>query len=319
VNFKINKDYLHHYLQKVEDRLIFDIEQADYHYFMKILTWTVEGSNVNLVISTQSEKRIEIQVDFLSPAVFRFRATQELDVPEHETEMRVPGQWEGATLAEKDLGEALEISTEALVLYFQKTPWSLKIFDKNRKLLFDNFSEGTNRLVHPVFPIGVREENGESSFFFSGTLDSDEQMYGFGEKFGPLSKRHQKMLSWNSDTASTATDRTYKNIPFFMSSKGYGIFINSGNRIHYEIGNPTFVSYSFEVEDELLDFYWIYGPEFKSILKAYTKLTGKPEIPPLWSFGLWMSRAEYRSRKQVEDVAKGLRERKKRYKDRLKI
>ncbi|NOY77826.1 MAG: alpha-xylosidase, partial [Calditrichaeota bacterium] len=168
---------------------------------------------------------------------------------------------------------------------------------------------GASRLVHPVFPIGIREANGETSFFFSGALDSDEQMVGFGEKFGPLSKRHQKMLSWNSDTASTATDRTYKNIPFFMSSKGYGIFVNTGHRIHYEIGNPTFVSYSFEVEDDLLDFYWMYGPEFKAILKKYVKLTGRPEIPPLWSFGLWMSRAEYYSRKQVEAVAQGLRDR----------
>ena len=309
MNFKIDMDYLHHYLQKVEDRLIFDIEQADYHYFMKILTWNVEGSGVNLVVSTQDEKRIEIQVDFLSPAVFRFRATNELDIPAHDTEMVVERNWPGASISENDIGDLVEFSTEDLILQFRKTPWSLKIFDKNHRELFDNFPKGADRLVYPVFPIGVREKKGETSFFFSGTLNSDEQMYGFGEKFGPLSKRYQKMLSWNSDTVSTATDRTYKNIPLFMSSKGYGIFINSGNRIHYEIGNPTFVSYSFEVEDELLDFYWFYGPEFKSILKAYIKLTGKPEIPPLWSFGLWMSRAQYRSRKQVEEVAKGLRER----------
>ncbi len=309
MNFKMDLDYLHYYMQKAEDRLIFDIEQADYHYCMKLLTWSLMDSGVNLVVSTQTEKRIEIEINFLTPSLFRFRATTKLDVPEHETEMVVGGNWPGASLFENDLGDLVEFSTEDLILQFRKTPWSLKIFDKSRKLLFDNFAEGSNRLVYPVFPIGIREEKGQTSFFFSGMLNSDEQMYGFGEKFGPLSKRHQKMLSWNSDTASTATDRTYKNIPFFLSSQGYGIFVNSGNRIHYEMGNPTFVGYSFEVEEDLLDFYWMYGPEFKSILKNYTKLTGKPEIPPLWSFGLWMSRAEYTSRTQVEEVAKGLRER----------
>ncbi len=309
MNFKMDLEYLHHYLQKVDDRLIFDIEKADYHYFMKVLTWSVEGATISLVISTQTEKRMEVQIDFLTPAVFRFRATQELDVPEHSTEMVVPGQWEGATISETNHKDWLEFETEALILQIQKTPWNLKILDKKGNELFDNFPEGASRLVHPVFPLGIREAEEGQTYFFSGKLCPDEQLYGFGEKFGPLSKRHQKMLSWNSDAASTATDRTYKNIPFFLSSKGYGIFVNSAHRIHYEIGNPTFVSYSFEVEDELLDFYWFTGPEFKSILKYYTKLTGKPEIPPLWSFGLWMSRAEYTSRKQVEDVALGLRER----------
>ena len=310
MNFKMDMDYLHHYLQKMEDRPIFDIEQADYHYFMKLLTYSVTDGGINLVVSTQTEKRIEIEINFLAPSLFRFRATTELDVPEHGTEMVVEGKWQGASISENDLGDYVEFSTEDLILQFQKIPWSLKIFDKSRRVLFDNFAEGSNRLIYPVFPIGIRQEKEKISYFFSGRLRADEQMYGFGEKFGPLSKRHQKMLSWNSDTASTATDRTYKNIPFFLSSRGYGIFVNSGNRIHYEIGNPTFVSYSFEVEEDLLDFYWIYGPEFKSILKTYIKLTGKPGIPPLWSFGLWMSRAEYRSRKQVEEVAKGLRERK---------
>ncbi len=309
MNFKIDLDYLHHYMQKVEDRLIFDIEQADYHYFMKVLTWHVENSGIQLVVSTQTEKRVEIQIDFLTPGVFRFRATQELDVPEHDTEMAVSSEWEGATISEKDQGQFVEFETDRLILRIQKTPWSLSVLDKNRNVLFDNFAEGAERLIHPVFPGGIREEKGETSFFFSGRLGAEEQLFGFGEKFGPLSKRYQKMLGWNSDAASTATDRAYKNIPFFLSTKGYGVFINSGNRIHYEIGNPTFVSYSFEVEDNLLDFYYFYGPEFKSILKLYTKLTGKPEIPPLWSFGLWMSRAEYRSREQVEEVARGLRER----------
>ncbi len=309
MNFTIDKDFLHHYLQKVDDRPIFDIEKADYHYFMKILTWDVHDATVQIVVATQSEKRMEIQIDFLTPAIFRFRATDALNVPEHQTEMLVDAEWSGAGVAEKDLVDFIEFETEALILQIRKTPWSLKILDKSRKELFDNFSEGTNRFVQPVFPIGTREADEGKSYFFSGTLRADEQMFGFGEKFGPLSKRHQKMLSWNSDAASTATDRSYKNIPFFLSSRGYGLFINSAHCIHYEIGNPTFVSYSFEVEDELLDFYWFYGPSFKEILKNYTKLTGKPEIPPLWSFGLWMSRAEYRSREEVEGVARGLRER----------
>ncbi len=85
MNFTIDKDFLHHYLQKVDDRPIFDIEKADYHYFMKILTWDVHDATVQIVVATQSEKRMEIQIDFLSPAIFRFRATDALNVPEHQT------------------------------------------------------------------------------------------------------------------------------------------------------------------------------------------------------------------------------------------
>ena len=310
MNFPVEKEFLHNYLHKIDDRPIFDIEQADYHYLKKLLTWTVKDSKINLCAATQTEMRLKIQIDFLNPSLFRFRATPASEVPAHPTEMVLKTNWPGATVRQKNNGESVEFETEQLILYVQKNPWSLQILDKNRKVLFDDYAYGTYREPFYVFPVGVRKQGDAIGFFQSGVLDPGEQMYGFGEKFGPLSKRHRKMLSWNSDATQTATDRSYKNIPFFLSSKGYGIFVNSTHRIHYEMGNPSFVSFSFEVEEELLDYYWFYGPRFKAIIKDYTRLTGRPEIPPLWSLGLWMSRAEYKSGKQVEEVAVRLRQEK---------
>ncbi|MFB3895334.1 MAG: TIM-barrel domain-containing protein, partial [bacterium] len=138
-------------------------------------------------------------------------------------------------------------------------------------------------------------------------LHPEEQLFGLGEKYSDLDKRGKRFTSWNVDTATTVTDRSYINIPFLLSTRGYGIFINTTAKITYELGSESYIASSFEVEDTHLDYYVIYGPTLKQILGRYTELTGRAPVPPKWSFGLWMSKCGYKSREEVEDVAKSLR------------
>jgi alpha-D-xyloside xylohydrolase len=93
-----------------------------------------------------------------------------------------------------------------------------------------------------------------------------------------------------------------------MSSRGYGLYINSSCPQLFEMGVRSHDSYAFAVADEVMDLFFIYGPSFKQILETYTEITGRPAVPPAWSFGIWMSRCAYRSREEMEAVAARMRQ-----------
>ncbi|MBL1226653.1 alpha-xylosidase [Enterococcus sp. BWR-S5] len=120
------------------------------------------------------------------------------------------------------------------------------------------------------------------------SLGIDELIYGLGERFTPFIKNGQTVDIWNED-GGTGSEQAYKNIPFYMSSNGYGIFVNHPERVSFEIASENVSRVQFSVEGEALEYIIIYGPTPKEILEKYTNLTGKPSLPPAWSFGLWLS------------------------------
>ena len=119
-------------------------------------------------------------------------------------------------------------------------------------------------------------------------LSVGELVYGLGERFGPLVKNGQSVDVWNAD-GGTASEQAYKNIPFYMTNKGYGVFINDPGKVSLEVGSEKTCRVQFCVSGESLEYFIIYGPDPKTILERYTALTGRPAMPPEWSFGLWLS------------------------------
>ncbi len=120
------------------------------------------------------------------------------------------------------------------------------------------------------------------------SIQPDEKIYGLGERFTEFVKNGQQVEMWNED-GGTASQRTYKNIPFYMSSKGYGVFVNSTGSVSFEVGSEKVSYVGFCVEGEALEYTLFYGPDLKDVLTAYTGLTGRPALPPAWSYGLWLS------------------------------
>ncbi|KAJ9633631.1 hypothetical protein H2204_006837 [Knufia peltigerae] len=115
-----------------------------------------------------------------------------------------------------------------------------------------------------------------------------EKFYGLGERFGPLQKNGQSIELWNDD-GGTGSELTYKNIPFFLSSRGYGVFIPTSALVSLEVQSERTTRVNIAVPGETLSIYVIYGPHPKSVLEKYALITGKPALPPAWTFGLWMS------------------------------
>src|SRR5690625_2786675 len=119
-------------------------------------------------------------------------------------------------------------------------------------------------------------------------LDVGENIYGLGERFTPFVKNGQTVDIWNKD-GGTSSEQSYKNVPFYLSSKGYGVFVNHPEEVNFEIGSESVSKSQFSVAGEYLDYYMINGPTPKDVIRRYTDLTGKPALPPAWSFGLWLT------------------------------
>lgn len=140
----------------------------------------------------------------------------------------------------------------------------------------------------------------------SFSLYPDEKIVGGGESFTRLNKRGEKMVLVTADTQSAASEQMYKPIPFFMSSRGYGMFVHTTSPVTMDFGKTQTGSTSIFIGEDALDIFLFVGsPE--EILYEYTGITGRSPLPPLWSFGLWMSRFTYKSQKEVESVAEGMR------------
>jgi alpha-D-xyloside xylohydrolase len=120
------------------------------------------------------------------------------------------------------------------------------------------------------------------------SLGVGELVYGLGERFGPLVKNGQVVDIWNAD-GGTSSEQAYKNVPFYLTNRGYGVFVNHPGHVSYEIGSESVERVQFSVAGESLQYFIIYGPTPKQILERYTALTGRPASVPAWSYGLWLS------------------------------
>ena len=120
------------------------------------------------------------------------------------------------------------------------------------------------------------------------TMGVGELIYGLGERFTAFTKNGQSVAIWNED-GGTSTYQSYKNIPFYISNKGYGVFVKHPEKVEFEIGTEQVTKTAFSVEGGYLDYYLFNGPSMKEVLERYTDLTGKPSLPAPWTFGLWLS------------------------------
>lgn len=136
---------------------------------------------------------------------------------------------------------------------------------------------------------GMMHHKQGMNYLVSGlNLGVGELVYGLGERFTPMVKNGQTVDIWNED-GGTASEISYKNIPFYYTTKGYGVFVNHPGRVSFEVGSEKVETVQFSVEDEELEYFVIYGPTPLEIIEKYTALTGRPALPPKWSFGLWLT------------------------------
>lgn len=131
-------------------------------------------------------------------------------------------------------------------------------------------------------------ENGKPYMVNELSLQVGENVYGFGERFTSFVKNGQVVDTWNED-GGTASQVAYKSVPFYMTNKGYGVYVDHTDNVSFEVASEKVEFVGFSVPGEEIRYSVFYGPSPKEILKAYTAYTGRPALPPAWSFGLWLS------------------------------
>ena len=132
------------------------------------------------------------------------------------------------------------------------------------------------------------KDTGKTYMSDSLMLDVGECVYGLGERFAAYVKNGQSIDMWNAD-GGTASEQTYKNIPFYMTNRGYGIFVEDTSDVSFEVASEKVERVQFSAEGETIVYDVIYGGTPKAVLDGYTALTGRPALMPAWSFGLWLS------------------------------
>ena len=270
-------------------------------------------------------KPVTIRLDFCTPETIRLRYFPGPDVPEVQTPM-VVGQFDAPVHVDVlEDEQTVTLQTAAIRLLVVKEPWQLKLYDRHNTLIWatrpidiEPFRRPKEQWNPPeqrwifyhryAYPLGVVRHGEQRHVFASFDLHHSEHIYGFGESYGPLDKRGTRQELWLQEAFSNTSPAAYKQVPFYMSTRGYGLYVNTSNALRFNVGNLDHTALSVIVDDTaLLDVYLIYGPTLKEILPRYTAITGAPGIPPKWSFGLWMARISYNHQTQVETVAEELR------------
>src|SRR5690606_26776337 len=120
------------------------------------------------------------------------------------------------------------------------------------------------------------------------TLGVGEYVYGLGERFTALVKNGQVVENINKD-GGTGSDQAYKAVPFYLTNRGYGVLVNDTGPVSFEVASERVSRVQFSTAGESLEYFLIAGPTPKDVLRRLTALTGRPALPPAWSFGLWLS------------------------------
>ena len=138
--------------------------------------------------------------------------------------------------------------------------------------------------------------------------EPDEHFVGTGERFRKMDLNGQTFQLKNQDGQGVNNRRCYKNIPFYLSSRMYGVFYHTSDYCKLSLADHSARSVQFMCDRATLDVFLIGGSNPEEILRGYRMLTGFPAMPPLWSFGIWMSRMTYFSANEVEEICNRLRE-----------
>ena len=137
--------------------------------------------------------------------------------------------------------------------------------------------------------------------------EPDECFVGTGERFRKMDLSGQTFQLKNQDGQGVNNRRCYKNIPFYMSSRMYGCFYHTSDYCKLSLADHSTRSVQFMCDRATLDVFLIGGQTPEEILRGYRMLTGFPAMPPLWSFGIWMSRMTYFSADEVNEICDRLR------------
>lgn len=257
---------------------------------------TIEENKVTLLAPTLHITQrgdvlggVNLTLEITSPApdIFRVRTYHYkgavLDTPSFELNLN-----QALPLQVEDSDEEIKITSGGMSLLITKKNWSMTYLRGDEVI---TRSAGRDLALMKTDWKGLAYDKGDDQETYIRqmlSLSVGELVYGMGERFTPFVKNGQSVDIWNAD-GGTSTEQSYKNIPFYITNKGYGVLVNHPEMVSFEVGTEMVTRTEFSVKGSYLDYFLINGPTMKDVLVRYTDLTGKPSLPAPWTFGLWLS------------------------------
>ena len=201
----------------------------------------------------------------------------------------------------KETDNAFElISGKTKVVVAKGGAWDIKYYYGD-KLLTKQGWRTTSYILEEQWKTNERMANDAMKPFFAHdetaqqgviremmNIGVGETVYGFGEKFSPFVKNGQTVEIWNND-GGTSSEQSYKSIPFYVTSNNYGVFVNHPEKVTFEVASETVSKVAFTVQGERMEYFVFGGETIADVIETYTTLTGKPALPPAYTFGLWLT------------------------------
>lgn len=285
------------------------VATPDFEWISSLSEYSLNGNTITLTLKTNKDKTVTTDIRILKNDVIDCRFYEETFENDFSELMLIEDLPESRDMNIIDEDDKLIISSENIHIRIKKKEWYIEFLNKERTILREN-PEDINGLGQPfILPLGIKRDSvGKiKAITDSFQLLQDEQIFGLGEKFTPLNKVGQKIVTWTQDAFGSTSERSHKNIPFLLSSNGYGLFLRTGARVNWELGTISCQSYTMEAEANQLQFFVIPGKDYAEIIKKYSELTGFSPIPPKWTFGLWISSGgTYRDQESLEKLLDGL-------------
>lgn len=261
----------------------------------------------------ENDPNLKFKIDFVTPRTVRIRMLTTPVEPKPVASIMLAkepgrdGSWKVIETNDKII-----YSSDYGTIQINKNPWRIVLKDKAGRILSQTAAlsdADSTQVKYTPFCFVKRGSDNARRINPVFTLTADEMIFGCGESATGLNKAGQKVNLFVTDPQGPETDQMYKPIPFFMSNRGYGMFMHTSAPVTCDFGATYIGLNKMFMGDENLDLFVFFG-EPKDILDEYTDLVGKPGMSPLWSFGTWMSRITYFSEKEGYDVAANIRKNK---------
>lgn len=252
----------------------------------KKVTLVAPTARINHRGDTLGGVTLTLEITSPMPEVIRVRTSHHMGVSKKTPEFEL-NIAENAALDVWEDAHQIHIASGSLALVIDKEHWSMT-YERDGELLTK--SSGRDLALMKTDWRGYAYDKGSDDAYMRQelALSVGELVYGLGERFTAFTKNGQSVDIWNED-GGTSTWQSYKNIPFYLTNRGYGVFVNHPENVSFEIGTEHVSKVQFSVQGEQLDYFLINGPTMKEVLMRYTELTGKPALVPQWTFGLWLS------------------------------
>lgn len=286
-------------------------KEYEHHFPAVLKNLTEEGCNIKIEAEDNTGKPVIIQFALFQSGIVRVRLSAgTFTSPAYPVVCEKFLKNEQIEVSETK--ENYRIACKNYCVVVEKNPFSFKVYHGDGKIACEesfNDVDSVGAGYNQVPPMGYSvEDHGVKGMNLGFLLHYNESIYGFGEHFTNFDKVGQTVSVRNFDTLGCRDETAYKNIPFYVSSYGYGLYVHHHGVFDFHVGTESAAAVSAHIPDTSLEYYLIVNPSLKELMAAFVKLTGPAILPPKWSFGLWYSTGfKGNSRKNAEEDAQRFR------------